>query len=186
LWRPIMGSVLQPTWSAPAHSSRRRVSSPLRGGKSKDWKATVHAHAAEAYVYVKDPSDEGTRSRVRDVFVAKLNEYGSGIARLYENSEIRQLGGDSEAYLALGAATDFQFGAGCLGEYRAPTSYLATHGFDPRDADMGASLLMVGPSIPHGNILNARLIDIAPTIASWLGLPLPEAEGVPVRVVAVP
>jgi hypothetical protein len=42
---------------------------------------------------------------------------------------------------------------------------------------MRASLLVLGPQIPRGRIEGARLIDIAPTIASWLGPTLPEAEG---------
>ena len=47
---------------------------------------------------------------------------------------------------------------------------------------MQASLLMFGPSIPHGVIRGARLIDIAPTMAQWLRLPFPGAEGVPLTV----
>jgi len=54
--------------------------------------------------------------------------------------------------------------------------------FDPCDTDMQASLLMFGPSIPHGVIRGARLIDIAPTMAQWLRLPFPGAEGVPLTV----
>ncbi|MEY4581217.1 MAG: hypothetical protein RL701_5920 [Pseudomonadota bacterium] len=36
---------------------------------------------------------------------------------------------------------------------------------------MKASLLLLGPSIPHTQLRAARLVDIAPTIASWLSLP---------------
>lgn len=154
--------------------------------KIVDWKATVLANAGQAYVYVKDDTDEPTRQRVRDLFVAKQKEPNSGIGRIYEATEIRELGGDPTAFLALGAAEDFQFGAGCIGSYAGPSGYIATHGFDPRDPEMRASLLMVGPTIAHGRIPNARLIDVAPTIANWLNLPLPHAEGVPLRVVAAP
>jgi predicted AlkP superfamily pyrophosphatase or phosphodiesterase len=157
-----------------------------QAGKITDWKATVLAHAGEAYVYVKEPTDEGTRSRVREIFAAKQHDPQSGIARLYEPVEIRQLGGDPEAAFALGAAPGFQFEAGCRGPYRIESTYRATHGFEPRDADMRASLLMVGPSIPHGTIQGARLIDIAPTIAKWLSLPLPAAEGTPLQVIVEP
>jgi predicted AlkP superfamily pyrophosphatase or phosphodiesterase len=158
----------------------------VEGGRIVSWKATVHAHAGEAYVYVKEPSDQSTRERVRQLFEAKRTEPGSGIARLYESAEIRQLGGDPEAFLFLGAGAEFQFGSGCLGDYRVPSKYRASHGFDPRDEDMRASLLMVGPGIPHGTISEARLIDIAPTIAKWLGLELPEAEGTALRIVPAP
>ena len=42
---------------------------------------------------------------------------------------------------------------------------------------MQASLLMRGPGVQPGPIEDARLIDIAPTIASWLGVALPDVEG---------
>ncbi|MEO8179706.1 MAG: hypothetical protein ABI895_12805 [Deltaproteobacteria bacterium] len=42
---------------------------------------------------------------------------------------------------------------------------------------MKASLLLFGPNIPHGQLEHARLIDIAPTVASWLGLEMQNVEG---------
>jgi predicted AlkP superfamily pyrophosphatase or phosphodiesterase len=158
----------------------------VEGGKITSYQATVLANAGTAYVYVNDNADDVTRQRVRDLFVAKQKDPKSGIGQLYDATEIRALGGDPKALLAMGAATDFQFGGGCLGAYVGPSGYRATHGFDPRDPEMRASLLMVGPSIPHGKIPGARLIDIAPTIAAWLKLPLRQAEGIPLRVVTEP
>jgi predicted AlkP superfamily pyrophosphatase or phosphodiesterase len=158
-----------------------------QAGKIVDWRATVHAHAGEAYVYLKDRKDMATAERVRDVFTARLRDPKSGIARLYDAAELQQLGGDTTAAFALGAAPGYQFAPGCRGAYRVESNgYRATHGFDPRDSDMRASLLMMGPSIPHGTIAGARLIDIAPTIAGWLGLPMPGVDGKPLRVTAAP
>jgi hypothetical protein len=48
---------------------------------------------------------------------------------------------------------------------------------------MLASLLLLGPGIGQGPIANARLVDIAPTIASWLGLAMPNVDG---RVLVTP
>jgi hypothetical protein len=42
---------------------------------------------------------------------------------------------------------------------------------------MRASLLVYGPAIGPGKIENARLIDVAPTVAGWLGFDLPKVEG---------
>jgi predicted AlkP superfamily pyrophosphatase or phosphodiesterase len=155
-------------------------------GKITGYQATVTANAGTAYVYMASTADDSTRNAVRALFSAKQKEPDSGIERLYESAEIRELGGDPTAFLALGAATSYQFGGGCLGEYGVPSTYVATHGFDPRLPEMRASLLMVGPTIPRGKIPDARLIDIAPTIAHWLGVKLPLAEGVPLRVVTGP
>jgi predicted AlkP superfamily pyrophosphatase or phosphodiesterase len=158
-----------------------------QGEKIIDWKATVHAHAGEAYVYLKDPKDVATAERVRELFTTQLRDPKSGIVRLYDTTELQQFGGDTTALLALGAAPGYQFASGCRGAYHVDSnSYRATHGFDPASPDMRASLLMVGPTIPHGTIAGARIIDIAPTIAEWLGLPMPGVDGKPLKVTATP
>jgi hypothetical protein len=38
-------------------------------------------------------------------------------------------------------------------------------------------LLVLAPGVPPGPIHDARLVDIAPTIAAWLALPLGEVDG---------
>jgi len=157
-----------------------------RAGKLTDWKATVQAHAGAAYVYVAGPTDEATQRRVRQLFEAKLAPPGSGISQLYEHETLVELGGDPAALFALGASPGYQFAPGCRGAYEVETGYAATHGYDPREPDMSASLLMVGPSLPHGKLVGARLIDLAPTIAGWLGLSMPSAEGVPLTIVPSP
>jgi arylsulfatase A-like enzyme len=44
---------------------------------------------------------------------------------------------------------------------------------------MHASLVLYGPNVPHGTLQGARLVDIAPTIAEWLGLSMPNVDGRP-------
>jgi predicted AlkP superfamily pyrophosphatase or phosphodiesterase len=154
-------------------------------GKIANWKATLHANSGQAYVYIQDPADQATREVVRGLFAAKILLAESGIGRIYEADEIRSRGGDSGAFLALEAAEDYQFGPGCTGDYVAPSAYRATHGFDPTRPEMRASLLMTGPAIPHGTIAAARLIDIAPTIAAWLGLAMTDVDGKQLRITPV-
>ena len=153
-------------------------------GKVKSWKAVVHSNSGQAYVYLNE-QDPGALDVVRGVFASKLKQSDSGIGRIYEEDEIRALGGDPTAVLALEAADDYQFGPGCAGDYVAPPAYFSTHGFDPNRLEMRASLVILGPGIAHGKIQNARLIDIAPTIAEWLGLSMPKIEGAPLRVVPI-
>lgn len=155
-------------------------------GKVESWKATVLSNSGQAYVYVQDPADYKTRESVRAIFAGQLQAANSGIGRVYEADEVRARGGDPAAFLALEAADDFQFGPGCATEYQAPPMYVATHGFDPQRPEMRASMLMVGPSIAHGSVANAHLIDIAPTIAGWLGLAMPSVDGKALQVTPAP
>jgi len=157
-------------------------------GTITGWKASVQANSGQAYVYLQDPADHVTREIVRALFAEKRQDPANGIGRVYEADEIRKLGGDPSALLGLEAAVDgdFQFGPGCVGDYVAPPAYHATHGYDPDRPEMRASLLITGPGIPRGHIVNARLIDIAPTIAGWLKLPMSGFDGKPLAVVPEP
>jgi hypothetical protein len=45
---------------------------------------------------------------------------------------------------------------------------------------MAASFLAFGPQIPHASLGTIEMIDLAPTFARWLGVPLPTALGKPI------
>ncbi len=142
-------------------------------------KAFLQMSGGLGYVYLRDPRDETTAARVRAIFAAELARAGGGIGRLFEPTEIRAAGGDPRALLAFEAAPGGSFGPGYVGDYQAPPHSRATHGFSPERPDMHAALLFFGPHVPRGPIASARLIDIAPTVAGWLGLELPGVEGRP-------
>lgn len=129
------------------------------------------------YVYLRDPHDASTAATLREVFTAQLSRPGSGIGRLFQPAEIRAAGGDPRALFAFEAAPGCSFGPGYLGDYQAPPHYRATHGAAPERPEMRAALLLVGPRVRAGRLDDARLIDIAPTVAAWLGLHMPGAEG---------
>jgi predicted AlkP superfamily pyrophosphatase or phosphodiesterase len=147
------------------------------GGKITGWKATLVVNGGSAYVYLHDPADAATRDAVRTLFEAKAKDPESGIGRVFSPDEIKALGGDPEAAFALEATPGTSLGTGYTGDYIGEARYKATHGFDPRRPEMRASLILYGPTVAHGTLEGARLVDIAPTIAAWLGVPLAGVEG---------
>jgi predicted AlkP superfamily pyrophosphatase or phosphodiesterase len=146
------------------------------------WKAAVNSNSGSAYVYVNEAADPQTRDLVRKAFSAQVAKADSGIARLYEAGEIQARGGDPKAFIAIEAGVGYQLLPGCAGEYVATPSYHGTHGYDPEHPELHASLLVQGPNVLPGRIANARLIDIAPTIAKWFGIPMPNVEGTPLQI----
>src|SRR5262245_66174186 len=61
-------------------------------------------------------------------------------------------------------------------------TYKGTHGYLPTDPRMRASLIIYGPGVRNGAKLPlARMIDLAPSIASLLKLKLPQPEGKPFK-----
>lgn len=148
----------------------------------EDWKAVVLTSGASAYVYVKDPDDEATRKALLDIFEPLAGTEGSGIGRVLNHEQITAMGGDPEAFLALEAAKDFGMTYGYTGDYIEPSKVVGTHGYFPDQPAMRASLLVFGPSIGSVKIADARLLDVAPTVARWLGLELEKAEGKPLDI----
>jgi predicted AlkP superfamily pyrophosphatase or phosphodiesterase len=142
-----------------------------------DWKAVVVPSGGSAYVYLQAPDDAATSESVRKVFADQLKLANSGLARIYEGDGIAAAGGDPHAFLALEAAEGAYFASGYVGPYETPAAIAATHGYDPERPAMQASLLVLGAGVPKGPLDGARLIDIAPTIAGWLGLSMSDVDG---------
>lgn len=148
-----------------------------------DWKAVVAPNGGHAYVYLKDAKDSETGKTLLEIFLPLAGKPGSGIRQVYTQKEIFQKGGDPSAYLALEGAEGFEFVAGYAGAHISPTMRAATHGYDPERPEMQASFLACGPAIAPGKIPGVRQIDIAPTVANWLGLKMTKTEGasLPIR-----
>jgi predicted AlkP superfamily pyrophosphatase or phosphodiesterase len=151
-------------------------------GRVTAWRAAPATDGGNAYLYAADSNDEATRRRVHAAFAALAGAPDSGILRLLPADAIRASGGDPDAFLALEAAADYAFEPGYTGPVTYPTTgAVAHHGFAADRADMKSSLILSGRDIAPGVLEEVRLIDLAPTLAAWLGLPLADAEGTPLR-----
>jgi predicted AlkP superfamily pyrophosphatase or phosphodiesterase len=142
-------------------------------GRVSDYRVHSHAVGGAAYVYLRDADDREAEQTARSLLSARL---GSGIARVFGREEIAAMGGDPGAVLALEAELGASFGNGYLA-FETPAPNVATHGYHPERPEMQASLLWLGPGLARGVLRGSRLIDVAPTVASWLGIPLGEVEG---------
>jgi hypothetical protein len=147
----------------------------------QDWKAVIASATGSAFLYVKDRNDAETRRRLEEIFSPLAGAPSSGIARVLSRQQIIEMGGDPEAVLALEPAPGFALSGGYV-ETSTEERSVAGHGWPPDRPDMLASTIFYGPMIEPGRIEGARLIDIAPTVAPWLGLKMDRAEGQPLPV----
>jgi predicted AlkP superfamily pyrophosphatase or phosphodiesterase len=141
------------------------------------WKASLITDGGSAYIYVNDRNDDATRRALTEIFKPLAGAQGSGIARVAAHDEIVAMGGDPDAFLALEAVEGTVITADYTGKFTEPSKLGGTHGYFPDRPEMRSSLIFYGPSITPGKIANARMIDIGPTIAHWLGLDLSSAQG---------
>jgi hypothetical protein len=149
------------------------------GGQVVDWKAVVAAESGYAYVYVKDPADGATRQTLRQIFVEQRHGAIPGLGRVLEREQIAALGGDPTAELALEPSEGHGMSAGYSGDLVVVEGDPGVHGQFPDRADMKASLLVRGAGIRPGLHRGARTVDIAASIAHWLGLPDGAVRGRP-------
>jgi hypothetical protein len=137
------------------------------------------ASGGSALFYVLDP-------KRREAIDAALGELGDRVARRIEHDELVAMGGDPAAAFALVAAPGHGFSDKRTGDLIAAIPPHGTHGWPPDDPAMAASLIAFGPEVPHVALGTVEMIDIAPTIARWLGVSLPAATGAPIAPLIAP
>jgi predicted AlkP superfamily pyrophosphatase or phosphodiesterase len=146
-------------------------------GHVANWRVAINTSGGSAYFYLRDAQDVAAAETTRRLFRERAARPEGGIARVLDADQIRALGGDPSAFLALEAQVGWSLGGGYAGDLEGPPPYAATHGYDPGLPEMRASLLVQAPGVAPGPIRDAQLVDIAPTIAAWLGLSLGAVDG---------
>ncbi len=107
---------------------------------------------------------DGDRQVVTAVYDAKRDGESLGIGGLS--------GGDIYVDLASGYDFDWRMHGGSI---IAPREPIGAHGFNPLRPSMRTIMVINGPGIAPGRrLVNVRLIDVAPTLAKLLSLPLPK------------
>jgi predicted AlkP superfamily pyrophosphatase or phosphodiesterase len=118
--------------------------------------------------------------------IAAMMQPIEGVARVMTGDEIASLGlplasqSDQAPDLVLAAAEGYDFGRRDTGEVVAPVAddHRGHHGALNTDPSMRAVFVAWGRGVAKGGRLkDVRAVDVAPTIAEWLGVDLPNVEG---------
>ena len=135
-----------------------------------------------AGIYLRD-------STQRAALVPRISELMrpvEGIARVVTGADILALGlpdparSDQAPDLVLVAADGYDFGRRDTGDVVGPVdaAHVGHHGAINTDPSMRALFVAWGHGVAPGRTLNdVRAVDVAPTIAEWLGVELPDVEG---------
>jgi predicted AlkP superfamily pyrophosphatase or phosphodiesterase len=136
-----------------------------------------------AYLYLHGASDQDAIEQARAYFEKVARDPAQGIAHVLTRAEIGRRHGDPEAALGLEATPGFAFSKRRSAEKVVmPAGEGGTHGYLPERPEMRAALIVYGPRIKPQKLRGARLIDIAPTVAPWLGLSMPDVDGKPLPI----
>lgn len=146
-------------------------------GKIESWKVVAHSSGGQAAIYSKDKSLRAE--------VLKLLEDNQVLGyRLIKKAQLNSLGSYPDAIAAITAKEGFTCGNTAKGEIIAGTSVKGQHGALPDDSKLHTGFIAVGCGIKGGQNLGViSNLNVAPTIAKWLGVPMPSAEQRSLRIV---
>ncbi len=146
------------------------------------WKATIWNGDGSAYVLLKDPNDEQTRSEVAALLDRLKQNPQYGIARILTHEEIVVQGGDPAASFMVALKPGFTVGEALEGAAVNPIPGTGTHGYTPDTPEMQSAYFAIGPNIAaHCDAGTIDMRQIAPTIAGFLGITLPTAKQPPIH-----
>lgn len=159
---------------AYTRSEGGRTEDVLRSYEAVSWKA-----GGSAAIMGRRGREEPVASRVKALFTKLAADPESRIGAVIDGERVEREGGFPGAIVVLQAAAGATFSDRFDAPMTAPSKYRGMHGHSPDLPEMGASLVLWGDGVRAGQLGDVQMIDIAPTLAALLGVPLPSADGKP-------
>lgn len=150
----------------------------LKDGAITDWQAAVWNDGGSAAIVLRDPSNEAVKARVQALLDRLRQDPAYGIAEVLDRQQLLAKGGSDKASWFVVFKPGYELGVTLDAPLPAPSHYHGMHGYDPSRPDQRATLLIAGSGVPAGRDLGVvDMRDIAPTLAGYLGVTLPTAQG---------
>src|SRR5690242_2175867 len=150
----------------------------LKDGAITDWQAAVWNDGGSAAIVLRDPSDAAVKARVQALLERLRQDPAYGIAEILDRRQLLAKGGSDKASWFVVFKPGYELGVTVDAPLPSPSHYHGMHGYDPSRPDQRATLLIAGPGVPAGRDLGVvDMRDIAPTLAGYLGVALPTAQG---------
>lgn len=147
-------------------------------GRVKSWRAFAWYGGGSAGVMLRDEKDDEARKIAGDVLNRLAADTSSGVAKVSDRASARVLGGFPDAAFVVALRSGYRLGSKLQGPVTLAVRPGGTHGYAPDVAEMNSSFFIAGPGIAAGRDLGQiDMRDIAPTLATLLGVKLDTAEG---------
>ncbi len=144
-------------------------------GKLKSWRAIVWAGGT---VMLNDPNDIEAKNKAGEVLRKLASDPANGIVKVIDNAEAKKMGGFPDAAYVVFVKPGFSIGSSFTGDIVRETKVGGTHGLLRDLPEMDSSFFIAGAGIPKGKVFDRiDMRDIAPTLAGFIGVNLPNAEG---------
>ena len=149
----------------------------------KSWQATPWVSGGLAAIMLKDQKDEAVRNKVSALLKKLAADPRSGINRIVERDELKNLGGFPNASFLVDLKSGYQLDSDLDGDVFRDTKANGTHGYLPEHPELRSSFFIAGPGIAKARALGViDMRQIAPTLAILFGGSLPTADAKPLLV----
>ena len=147
------------------------------------WTATAWYMGGSAAIVLHHPDDAATRTKVDALLTQLAANPANGIARILTQNEVVAAGGSPSIESMVVMAPGYELGAPYAPPpLVTPSGVRGMEGFLPDQPDMKSSFFLTGPGVHAGkSFVGTDLRSIAPTLASLMGVKLPNAEMPPLN-----
>ena len=146
----------------------------------KSWKAIPWLSGGSAAIMLRDKNDAFTKAKVALLLSKLAADPANGIDRIVSADELHARGGFPDAAFLVALRPGFVHGDHLTGDLVTPSREKGSHGFWPDLPDMNSVFFLLGPGIPSRSLGQIDMLQIAPTLAKLLAVPLPSAKAKPV------
>lgn len=155
-------------------------------GNIREWEAVSQQGHGSAEIRLKRRDDEGLYKKVLKILLDAKRSQRSGIRNIYTRDELKKERTMPDADFAADAEAGFKFDNDAEGPLHKPSTvendywktYRGTHGFHPSHIEMNSCFFIKGEGVPKKReIRGMKLIDVAPTLAGFMDITLPDADG---------
>lgn len=142
------------------------------------WRATFHVEGGAAFLHLRDPRDTAAITMARKA-LASAPASEQKLYRVVERAELDKVGADPRVPFAITAVNGVRMGGASTGAAVRGSSG-GTHGYFPTDMpEILTGFVAWGAGVKSGMVLPVMdLTDVAPLIATLLGVPFTPLDGV--------
>ncbi len=145
------------------------------------WKAQLWMAGGTVAVMLHDRNDAATTQKTADLLHRLARNPANGIAEVLDRAGALKRGGFPDAAFVVLLRPGYYAGTDDVGQLvtRIDGAH-GGHGFDPAFKEMRSSFFAAGPGIARRELGQIDMLQIAPTVARILGVPLPTAGAAPI------
>lgn len=124
-----------------------------------------------------DPKDQAAADLATRIFQRLQREGSWGIDQIYDRAWLQAAKAYPNSFAAVTMRVPFMADGERAGPWLTAAAEKGTHGYAPGMRQMDAAFVAVGPGIAPDHLPRGHIVDVAPTVAALLGLPMTGTEG---------